>query len=75
MMAMKSTHFSKSTHLILSYASPYPILSVESASEAGNHFTHAYSDWKEGTYERFKEWAAKQFGDPTDEDEVDVPSA
>ena len=72
MMAMKSTLFSKSTHFIQSQAS-YPTQSVESAPEVGSAFSHAYPDWKEGTYEMFKDWAAKQFGDTTSDDEAEVP--
>lgn len=44
---------------------------MESAPEVGNPFTHARPDWKEGTYEVFKDWAAKQFGDPRSEDEAE----
>jgi hypothetical protein len=47
--------------------------SVESAPEVGNTFTHACPDWKEGTYELFKDWAAKQFGEAPSEDEEEVP--
>ena len=46
---------------------------MESAPEVGNAFTHAYPDWREGTYEMFKGWAAKQFGDSTADDEANVP--
>jgi len=46
-------------------------LSVESAAEVGNSFTHACPDWKEGTYELFKNWAANQLGEPRSEDEVE----
>lgn len=42
----------------------------------GNCFTNSCSDWREGTYSNFKDWAVKQFGskdqDEDDEDE-DVP--
>jgi hypothetical protein len=41
----------------------------------GNAFTHSYSDWRDGTYENFKEWAVKQFGlkDLDSDDNADVP--
>jgi hypothetical protein len=42
---------------------------VESAPEVGRSFTLACPDWKEGTYELFKDWAAKQLTDPTSEDD------
>jgi hypothetical protein len=28
----------------------------------GSSFTHSHGDWRDGTYEHFKEWAVKQFG-------------
>lgn len=41
----------------------------------GTSFTQSRPDWKEGTYENFKGWALKHFGDnETDSDgESDVP--
>jgi hypothetical protein len=35
--------------------------SVESSSQFGNSFTNSCPDWREGTYENFKDWALKQF--------------
>jgi hypothetical protein len=46
-------------------------LSVESAPQVKNSFMHACPDWKEGTYELFKDWAAKQLTDPQSEDEAE----
>jgi hypothetical protein len=50
--------------------------SMESAPLVGNSFTKACPDWREGTYENFKDWALKQFGlkefDPDDNVEVPV---
>ena len=41
----------------------------------GSSFTHSCSDWRDGTYEHFKEWAVKQFGlkDLDSDDEGEVP--
>jgi hypothetical protein len=41
----------------------------------GNSFSHSCADWREGTYENFKEWAVKQFGlkDLDSDDEAEVP--
>ena len=61
-----------SIYLIWSHTS-HPTPSVESAAEVGNPFTHAYPDWKEGTYEILKDWALKQFGGSTSDDEADIP--
>ena len=49
--------------------------SVESPVVAGNSFTHSYPDWREGTYENFKDWAAKQFQlkEKDSDDEAEVP--
>lgn len=44
---------------------------MESAPQVGNSFTHACPEWREGTYELFKGWAAKQFADPQSEDEAE----
>jgi hypothetical protein len=35
---------------------------MESAPVVGNPFTTSCSDWKEGTYDMFRDWAMKQFG-------------
>lgn len=42
---------------------------------AGNSFTNSCNDWRDGTYENFKEWAVRQFGhkDLDSEDEAEVP--
>ncbi len=49
--------------------------SSESSPMVGNAFTHSYSDWRDGTYENFKEWAVKQFGlkDLDSDDNAEVP--
>jgi hypothetical protein len=43
---------------------------------AGSNFTLSVPDWREGTYENFKDWGVKQFGvkevDSDDEPEVPV---
>jgi hypothetical protein len=41
----------------------------------GNAFTNSCPDWKEGTYDNFKEWAVRQFGvkELESDDEADVP--
>ena len=57
-----------STHVRQSHPSNLS-LSVESTPEVGNSFTHACPEWKEGTYELFKDWAAKQFSGPRSENE------
>jgi hypothetical protein len=44
---------------------------VESTPQVGNSFTHACPDWKKGTYELFKDWAAKQLTDLQSEDEAE----
>ena len=75
MMEQKFKPFSTSTHVRQLHPSNLS-LSVESAPEVGNSFTHACPEWKEGIYELFKDWAAKQFGDPRSQDEGeegDVP--
>ena len=48
---------------------------MESSPIAGNSFTNACSDWRDGTYENFKEWSVKQFGlkELESDDEADVP--
>jgi hypothetical protein len=41
----------------------------------GNSFTNSYPDWREGTYENFKEWSVKQLGlkEPDSDDDGPVP--
>jgi hypothetical protein len=41
----------------------------------GNSFTNSCTDWRDGTYENFKEWAVRQFGekDLESDDEAEVP--
>ena len=41
----------------------------------GNAFTNSCNDWEEGTYEKFKEWAVRQFGEGEldSDDEADIP--
>jgi len=40
-----------------------------------NAFTNSYPDWRDGTYENFKEWAVRQFGakELDSDDEAEVP--
>jgi hypothetical protein len=40
----------------------------------GNTFTNACKDWRDGTYEHFKEWAVRQFShkELESEDEAEV---
>jgi hypothetical protein len=49
--------------------------SVESSPLVGNPFTHSYGDWRDGTYEHFKEWSVKQFGLKAleSDDEAEIP--
>ena len=68
MMEQKFKTFSMSTYVRQSHPSNLS-LSVESAPEVRNSFTHACPEWKEGTYKLFKDWAVKQFSDPRSEDE------
>lgn len=51
------------------------IPSVESSPIIGNSFTNSYPDWKEGTFENFKQWSFRQFGGDGSEsdDEAKVP--
>ena len=74
MMEQKFKPSSMSTHVRQSYPSNLS-LNVKSAPKVRNLFTHACPEWKEGTYELFKDWAVKQFSDPRSEDEGegDVP--
>jgi hypothetical protein len=48
---------------------------VESTPVVGNNFTNSYPDWREGTYDNFKQWALKQFGveELDSDDEAEVP--
>jgi hypothetical protein len=50
-------------------------LSVESSPVVGNAFTNSHPDWRDGTYENFKDWAVKQFGieELDSDDEAEVP--
>jgi hypothetical protein len=52
------------------------IFSVENSPIVGNSFTESCSDWREGTFELFKDWASKQFGvkELETDDEADVPA-
>jgi hypothetical protein len=54
---------------------PHLSPSVESSPVVGNAFTHAGEDWRDGTYEHFKDWAARQFGieDLESDNEAEVP--
>ena len=49
--------------------------SVESSPNIGNSFTKSCSDWKDGTFENFNDWALKQFRFQKlgAEDEAEVP--
>jgi hypothetical protein len=49
--------------------------SIEGTPSAGTAFTNSYADWREGTYELFKEWSLKQHGlkEPDSDDDTDVP--
>jgi hypothetical protein len=51
------------------------IFSVENSPIVGNSFTESCSDWRDGTFELFKDWAAKQFGikELETDDEAEVP--
>lgn len=48
---------------------------METTPVVGNAFTTSCSNWKEGTYENFKDWALKQFDvrDSDSDDEVEIP--
>ena len=50
-------------------------LRMETSPLIGNSFANSCPDWREGTYENFKDWALKQFGmqEPDSDDEVEVP--
>jgi hypothetical protein len=54
----------------------HKIYSVESSPVVGNTFTNSCDNWRDGTYENFKEWTVRQFGveelDSNDEEEVPV---
>lgn len=53
----------------------YLIRSVESSPLVGNSFTKSCDDWIDGTYEKFQQWAERQFGHGELEggDVADVP--
>jgi hypothetical protein len=75
MMEKTFTPFSWSMNLPYLHAS-YLISSVESSPLVGaNNFTSSTPDWREGTYENFKDWASKQFGTKEfdSDDEAEVP--
>lgn len=57
------------------YPSPDLFSSVESSPTLGNLFTQSHSDWREGTYDNFKDWSIRQFGlkELESGDEADVP--
>jgi hypothetical protein len=73
-MEMGSSLCSKWGHFVLQISS-HIISSVESSSNVGNTFTNACKDWRDGTYENFKDWAVRQFGhkDLESEDDAEVP--
>jgi len=50
--------------------------SVETSPNVGNLFTNTCKEWREGTFENFKDWSVKQFGfeELESEDEKDVPA-
>ena len=62
-----------STQSLLKCLLPHP--SIKSSPVFGNTFTNTYKDWEEGTYEKFKEFAAIQFGekDRDSDEEAEVP--
>lgn len=41
----------------------------------GNSFTNSCKEWRDGTYENFKQWAVKQFDvqEPDSDDGAEVP--
>jgi hypothetical protein len=41
----------------------------------GKSSTNSCHEWRDGTYDNFKEWASRQFGvkDVVSEDEADIP--
>lgn len=51
------------------------ISSVESTPIAGNSFTKSCNEWRDGTYDNFKDWATRQFGVKplVSDDEADIP--
>ena len=69
-------HFSKSIYFKTSFLHVSQwISSVESKPMVGNAFTNSCPDWKDGTYEIFKDWAVRQFGvkELESDDEAEVP--
>ena len=67
-------HSSLYIFLSLSFIS-HRLLSIQSTPIVRNSFTNSYNNWKEGTYENFKEWAVKQFRikELESDDEAEVP--
>lgn len=59
----------------LKKTSSHLIFSVESSPKSGKAFTQTQKDWRDGTYDNFKDWAVKQFGieDADSDDEVQIP--
>lgn len=52
----------------------HPLCSVETSPDVGNAFTQSRSDWRDGTYENFKDWAMKKLGSKEDsDDDAEVP--
>lgn len=51
------------------------LFSVESVPGQGNSFTNTHPDWKEGIFDKFNEWASKQFGlkEMDSDDDAEVP--
>jgi hypothetical protein len=51
------------------------VFSVESSPNVGTTFTNSCKEWRDGTYESFKDWSMKQFRiqDLESEDEAEVP--
>lgn len=66
-------HFSMSANCGFRHIS-HKIPSVESSPIVGNAFTNSCNDWRDGTYENFKDWSVKQFGaKDAESDEEEVP--
>ena len=67
--------FSESYIPLLTTKASNSIFSVESSPNVGNAFTNSCKEWREGTFELFKDWAVKQFGfeELDSEDEMDLP--
>jgi hypothetical protein len=73
-MENRFNHFSMSIDLFYCLSSHF-IPSVETSRSGGNAFTKSCDDWRDGTYEKFKEWAIGQFDDKdsNSDDEAEVP--